>query len=97
MLSRWPWQAAAIEEKCAHLVDSLGDFLGMKAQNWGENEGEKRVSKYTVNKLVEFHVHLFKTFCRGNELLTWHEHIYNPITTMGFSAMFTFQLDNTKR
>ena len=69
----------------------------MKAQNWGENEGEKRVSKYTVNKLVEFHVHLFKTFCRGNELLTWHEHIYNPITTMGFSAMFTFQLDNTKR
>ena len=25
------------------------------------------------------------------------ERIYNPITTMGFSAMFTFQLDNTKR
>ena len=25
------------------------------------------------------------------------EHIYNPITAMGFSAMFTFQLDNTKR
>ena len=23
--------------------------------------------------------------------------IYNPITAMGFSAMFTFQLDNTKR
>ena len=23
--------------------------------------------------------------------------IYNPITEMGFSAMFTFQLDNTKR
>ena len=22
--------------------------------------------------------------------------IYNPITAMGFSAMFTFQLDNTK-
>ena len=22
---------------------------------------------------------------------------YNPITAMGFSAMFTFQLDNTKR
>ncbi len=61
MLSRWPWQAAAIEEKCAHLVDSLGDFLGMKAQNWGENEGEKRVSKYAVNKRVEFHVHFFKT------------------------------------
>ena len=25
------------------------------------------------------------------------EPIYNPITAMGFSAMFTFQLDNTKR
>ena len=24
------------------------------------------------------------------------EGIYNPITAMGFSAMFTFQLDNTK-
>ena len=25
------------------------------------------------------------------------EHIYNPIMAMGFSAMFTFHLDNTKR
>jgi hypothetical protein len=25
------------------------------------------------------------------------ERIYNPITAMGFSAMFTFQLDNTER
>ena len=25
------------------------------------------------------------------------ERIYNPITAMGFSAMFTFQLHNTKR
>ena len=25
------------------------------------------------------------------------ERIYNPITAMGFSAMFTFQLDNAKR
>ena len=24
------------------------------------------------------------------------ERIYNPITAMGFLAMFTFQLDNTK-
>ena len=28
---------------------------------------------------------------------TLPERIYNPITAMGFSAMFTFQLDNTKR
>ena len=25
------------------------------------------------------------------------ERIYNPITAMGFSTMFTFQLENTKR
>ena len=29
--------------------------------------------------------------------LIWPERIYNPITAMGFSAMFTFQLDTTKR
>ena len=28
---------------------------------------------------------------------TMPERIYNPITAMGFSATFTFQLDNTKR
>jgi hypothetical protein len=28
---------------------------------------------------------------------TLPERIYNPITAMGFSAMFTFQLNNTKR
>ena len=34
-------------------------------------------------------------FQQENE--TMLERIYNPITAMGFSAMFTFQLDNTKR
>jgi hypothetical protein len=29
--------------------------------------------------------------------LAMPERIYNPITAMGFSAMFTFQLDNIKR
>ena len=28
---------------------------------------------------------------------TMPERIHNPITAMGFLAMFTFQLDNTKR
>ena len=28
---------------------------------------------------------------------TMLERIYNPITAMGFSAMFTFQMDNTNR
>ena len=30
-------------------------------------------------------------------ILSLPERFYNPITAMGFSAMFTFQLDNTKR
>ena len=33
----------------------------------------------------------------GKVKLRLPERIYNPITAMGFSAMFTFQLDNTKR
>ena len=32
-----------------------------------------------------------------NIYFTKPERIYNPITAMGFSAVFTFQLDNTKR
>jgi hypothetical protein len=32
-----------------------------------------------------------------NALGLMPERIYDPITAMGFSAMFTFQLDNTKR
>ena len=37
--------------------------------------------------------------CLGSTLTaqTTPERIYNPITAMGFSAMFTFQLDDTKR
>ena len=46
---------------------------------------------------------IFKQFVEklGAEFVSWvkaePERIYNPITAMGFSAMFTFQLDNTKR
>ena len=32
----------------------------------------------------------------NSSVATMPEHIYNPITAMGFLAMFTFQLDNTK-
>ena len=34
--------------------------------------------------------------CHSDHLLM-PERIYNPITAMAFLAMFTFQLDNTKR
>ena len=33
----------------------------------------------------------------NNGMKTLPERIYNPIMAMGFSAMFAFQLDNTKR
>ena len=33
----------------------------------------------------------------GEEIFVFvPKRIYNPVTAMGFSAMFTFQLDNTK-
>ena len=34
---------------------------------------------------------------RNNEVAVWLERIYNPIKAMGFSVMFTIQLDNTQR
>ena len=43
----------------------------------------------------------FLSFCFMNLVIQLRgslpERIYNPITAMGFSAMFTFQLDNTKK
>ena len=57
----------------------------------------------TENFLREPPIHYIIPYGTGREslkslvLLTWPEYIYNPITAMGFSAMFTFQLDNTKR
>ena len=39
-----------------------------------------------------------KNFVLANILnMTVPKRIYNPIMAMGFAAMFTFQLDNTKR
>ena len=32
----------------------------------------------------------------GGSYIAMPERIYNPIMAMGFSAVFTFQLDNTK-
>ena len=43
-------------------------------------------------KLASMHFMSFATM-----VVTQAERIYNPITAMGFSAMFIFQLDNTKR
>ena len=65
----------------------------------------QRIFIYCVTKnfLREPPIHYIIPYGTGREslkslvLLTWLEYIYNPITAMGFSAMFTFQLDNTKR
>ena len=35
--------------------------------------------------------------CVSSEKMTMPKRIYNPITAIGFSVMFSFQLDNTKR
>ena len=43
---------------------------------------------------LQFHMEICLPFGSG---IVKAERIYNPITAMGFSAMFTFQLDNTKR
>ena len=45
--------------------------------------------KWTLGggKIVRHHLWMFPMVPK---------HIDNPITAMGFSAMFTFQLDNTK-
>ena len=40
---------------------------------------------------------LFLMLCNEEARLKVLERTYNPITAMGFSAMFTFQVDNTKR
>ena len=43
---------------------------------------------------------IFYGFLRKRQIYkeyTLPERIYKPITAMGVSAMFTFQLDNTKR
>ena len=44
-------------------------------------------------KLEDFSI-LDLDFC---QLPTMPERVYKPITGMGYLAMFTFQLDNTKR
>ena len=50
--------------------------------------------------VVAFYSTLSHKFLKQIETMLYHilpERIYNPITAMGFSAMLTFQLDNTKR
>jgi hypothetical protein len=42
-------------------------------------------------------LHCWTICCLNQRGKTLPERIYNPITAMGFSAMFTFKLDNTKR
>ena len=72
--------------KCAGLV-----FSTLFSQN---------LSNCCRNKLMKFPFD--KIWPRQNinfirNKYQWPERIYDPITAMGFSAMFTFQLDNTNR
>ena len=49
---------------------------------------------FGVHQQVHLQYLTFRLF--SGTYVTKLERIYNPITEMGFSAMFTFQLDNTK-
>ena len=58
-----------------------------------------RVHLFFIRVCIYYSAILFVT---GNSIQicdhkTQTERIYNPITTMFFLAMFTFQLDNTNR
>ena len=59
---------------------------------------------YSVHKkikLEELHTEKGSRFCdiviKGPNTARIYLQPYNPITAMGFSTMFTFQLENTKR
>ena len=69
---------------------------------------ESYVIEVTKNKITEASSDFFFSHCHKylmNQSQSWigqqqqslPECIYNPITAMGFSALFTFQLDNTKK
>ena len=53
------------------------------------------VELYTT--LVSLVTQNIQRILRGVSEESQPQRIYNPIMAMGFSAMFTFQLDNTKR
>ena len=69
---------------------------------------ESYVIEVTKNKITEASSDFFFSHCHKylmNQSQSWigqqqqslPECIYNPITAMGFSTMFTFRLDNTKK
>ena len=64
---------------------------------------KKKEGLIDQSRRVMFKSHLFchvSQCIKSIQILRYYivpECIYNPITAIGFSAMFTFQLDNTKR
>ena len=57
---------------------------------------DARIFRYYVMGYIQLEIHAWANFewVKDN---TMPERIYNPIVAMEISAMFTFQLDNTKR
>ena len=51
---------------------------------------------FGLSQKITISVNKMTFFVHGG-ILKNPERIYNPITAMGFSAMFTYQQDNTKR
>ena len=63
--------------------------------NWPHTAKEIKQQLHSGSKKGLKYI-FFQILCSGFKN-AMPERIYNPITAMGFSAMFTFQLDKTKR
>ena len=76
----------------------LGGFLGgfFWEGYWEDFFGRNSLFILELTCLSRFWF-LSRFWGNGEGRISMPERIYNPITAMGFSAMFTFQLDNTKR
>jgi hypothetical protein len=77
------WQNTLAQSICTHYscFENMGRFVTLKKNQVQKKAGCKKPGC---------------CYSKREEAI-WTERIYNPITAMGFSAMFTFQLNNTKR
>ena len=79
----------------AHSVDSTYTIFGLCTYQWGNSA---LIETHSTVQLMQFlHNKVFSSIQNVRYARTRPERIYNPITAMGCSTMFTFQLDNMKK
>ena len=69
----------------------------MSLHFWGFIDRGSYKLFYALSKIQQTKIAATKISSLFKAEPVYAERIYNPITAMGFSAMFIFQLDNTKR